>query len=305
MLCLIGTVALAAILHAGHTQLFRLAGKAQAAGILLGVGIHIGFELLKGAFQQGHIRLGCVVLVLHAGAAHHSTLRQLFEDGFGHFHLFAEGTLEVLQRDVARAEQGGLFAHHRHHSAFYAHVALAAVQNQRQAAVHIGEHILRVGGAGLAGKIGAGGSKGAAALFNDGAGHRVAGHPDAHGVQTGTALRCHLRAAGHNDGERAGAERSHQQLGALRHLADKAGQHFRSGDVDDQGIVLRAALGHKDLLHSLAVAGIGSNAVNRLGGQGHQLTVLQQGSGFFNALFVRCGQNFSFHFHTDHRSFYL
>ena len=48
-----------------------------------------------------------------------------------------------------------------------------------------------------------------------------------------------------------------------------------------------------------------SNAVNRLGGQGHQLTVLQQGSGFFNALFVRCGQNFSFHFHTDHRSFYL
>ena len=133
----------------------------------------------------------------------------------------------------------------------------------------------------------------------------MTGHPDAHGIQTGTALRCHLRAAGHNDGERAGAERSHQQLGALRHLADKAGQHFRPGDVDDQGIVLRAALGHKDLLHSLAVAGIGSNAVNRLGGQGHQLTVLQQGSGFFNALFVRCGQNFSFHFHTDHRSFYL
>ena len=104
MLCLIGTVALASILHAGHTQLFRLAGKAQAAGILLGVGIHIGFELLKGAVQQGHIRLGGVVLVLHAGAAHHSTLRQLFEDGFGHFHLFAQGTLEVLQRDVARAE---------------------------------------------------------------------------------------------------------------------------------------------------------------------------------------------------------
>ena len=140
-------------------------------------------------------------------------------------------------------------------------------------------------GLGLPERLALGGSKGAAALFNDGAGHRVAGHPDAHGVQTGTALRCHLRAAGHNDGERAGAERSHQQLGALRHLADKAGQHFRSGDMDDQGIVLRAALGHKDLLHSLAVAGIGSNAVNRLGGQGHQLTVLQQGSGFFNAFF--------------------
>ena len=133
----------------------------------------------------------------------------------------------------------------------------------------------------------------------------MAGHADAHRVQTGAALGCHLRATGHDDGEGAGAEGRHQQLGTLRYLADQTRQHLRAGDMDDQGIVLRAALGHKDLLHSLAVAGIGSNAVNRLGGQGHQLTVLQQGSGFFNALFVRCGQNFSFHFHTDHRSFYL
>ena len=117
----------------------------------------------------------------------------------------------------------------------------------------------------------------------------MAGHPDAHGVQTCTALRCHLRAAGHDNGERAGAERCHQQLGALRHLADKAGQHFRAGDMDDEGIVLRTPLRHKDLLHSLAVAGIGSNAVNRLGGQCHQLAFLQQGSCFFNAFFFCSG----------------
>ena len=72
-------------------------------------------------------------------------------------------------------------------------------------------------------------------------------------------------------------------------------------DVDGQRAV---SYTHLDV-YKRQVAGIGSNAVNRLGGQGHQLTVLQQGSGFFNALFVRCGQNFSFHFHTDHRSFYL
>ena len=52
MLCLIGTVALAAILHAGHTQLFRLAGKAQTAGILLGV--EYGREG-DGADQAKHI----------------------------------------------------------------------------------------------------------------------------------------------------------------------------------------------------------------------------------------------------------
>ena len=117
----------------------------------------------------------------------------------------------------------------------------------------------------------------------------MAGHADAHGVQTGAALRRHLRAAGHDDGERAGAERCHQQLGALRHLADKAGQHFRAGDMDDEGIVLRTSLRHKDLFDRLAVACIGSNAVNRLGGQCHQLTFLQQDSRFFNAFFFCSG----------------
>ena len=269
------------------------------------MGVHICLELLKGAVQQGHICLGRIVLVLHAGAAHHSTLRQLFKDGLGHFHLFAEGTLEVFQRDVPRAEQGGLFAHHRHDGGLHAPVALAAVQNEGQAAIHIGKDVLCVGGAGLAGEVGRRGRKGTAAGFNDSPCHRVAGHPDAHGVQTGTALRCHLRAAGHDDGQGARAERSHQQLGALRHLADKAGQHFRPGHMDDQGIVLRAALRHENFLDRLAVAGVGGNAVDRLGGQGYQLTVLQQLRGFGNAFSPVGGQNFSFHFHTNHRSFYL
>ena len=51
MFRLISTVALAAIFHAGYTQLFGFAGEAQAAGILVGVCIHIGLELLKGAVQ--------------------------------------------------------------------------------------------------------------------------------------------------------------------------------------------------------------------------------------------------------------
>ena len=108
----------------------------------------------------------------------------------------------------------------------------------------------------------------------------MAGHPDAHRVQTGTALRGHLRAAGHDDGQRAGAERGHQQLGTLGHLADKAGQHLWAGDMDDQGVVLRAALGHKDLCDCRAVARIGGNAVDRLGGQGYQLPSAQQISRF-------------------------
>ena len=53
VLCLVGSVALPAILHTGYAQLFGLAGKAEAAGVLSGVGIHIGFELLEGAVHEG------------------------------------------------------------------------------------------------------------------------------------------------------------------------------------------------------------------------------------------------------------
>ena len=244
------------------------------------MGIHIGLELLKGAVQQGDICLRGVMLILHAGAADNSTLGQLFEDGFGDLDLLTQSALQIFQRDMAGAEQGGLFAYHRDHGTLHTHIALAAIQDQGQTAIHIGEHILCVGGAGLAGKVRAGGRKGTAALRNDSPCHRVAGHPDAHRVQTGTALRGHLRAAGHDDGQRAGAERGHQQLGTLGHLADKAGQHLRAGDMDDQGVVLRAALGHKDLCDCRAVACIGGNAVDRLGGQGHQLPSAQQISRF-------------------------
>ena len=276
MLCLIGTVPLAAVFHAGHIQLCAFAGKAQAAGVLALMRVHIGLELLKGAVEQRHIGLGGVVLILHARAAHHSTLRQLFQNSLGHLHLFTEGALQVLQRDVAGAEQGGLLPHHRHHGALHTHIALAAVQDQRQAAVHIGEHILCVGGAGLTGKVGAGGGKGAAALLDDRPRYRVAGHTDAHSIQPGAAFIRHLRPARHDDGQWAGAEGCHQQLGALRHLADKTRQHLRPSDVDDEGVILRAPLGYKDIAHRRAVAGIGGNAIDRLCRQGYKLPLPQQ-----------------------------
>ena len=132
----------------------------------------------------------------------------------------------------------------------------------------------------------------------------MAGHPDAHGVQTGTALRCHLGAAGHDDGQRAGTERRHQQLGAFRHLTDEAVQHLRAGDVDDEGIVLRASLRHKDLAHGLAVAGVGRDAVDCLGRQGYQLALPQKLGCAGNALRVSRA-DFSIDTHTNHRSFLL
>ena len=201
-------------------------------------------------------------------------------------------------------EQGGLLAHHRDDGGFHAHRTLAAIQDQRQAAIHIGKDVLRVGGTGLAGEVGRGGCKGAAALPDDGLHHRVAGHPDAHGIQTGTALRCHLRAAGHDDGQGARAERRHQQLGTLRHLTDKAGQHVRACNVDDEGVILRASLCHKDFFDGFPVAGVGCNAVHRFRRESHQLSLPQKLCTAGDACRIRRAK-FRFYFHTNHRSFLL
>ena len=132
----------------------------------------------------------------------------------------------------------------------------------------------------------------------------MAGHTDTHGIQTRAALRCHLGAAGHDDGQRPGAERSHQQLGTLGHLADEAMQHLGAGDMDDEGIVLRTSLRHEDLAHGLTVAGVGRDAIDRLSGQSHQLAPPQKLGGAGNALRVRRA-DFSFDIHTNRRSFLM
>ena len=74
--------------------------------------------------------------------------------------------------------------------------------------------------------------------------------------------------------------------------------------MDDEGIVLRTPLRHEDLAHGLAVAGVGRNAVDRLGGQSHQLALPQKLGGAGNALRVRRA-DFSFDVHTNYRSFLM
>ena len=74
--------------------------------------------------------------------------------------------------------------------------------------------------------------------------------------------------------------------------------------MDDEGVILRAPLGHKDIAHRRTVAGIGGNAVDRFCWQGHKLTLPQQLRGLGYACFIG-RQNSGFDFHTNHRSFYL
>ena len=83
----------------------------------------------------------------------------------------------------------------------------------------------------------------------------------------------------------AGPELLRQRLGAGRKFHMAAG-FFQVGDMHDQGIEQRPALGGENRGHRLAVGGVGAQAVNRLGGEGDQAAIAQDARGLGDAFGV-------------------
>ena len=81
----------------------------------------------------------------------------------------------------------------------------------------------------------------------------------------------HAFAARQDQGQRAGPEGVDQALREIGHGGGKVRHGGRPGHVHDQRVVGRAALGGKDGAHRRVVAGVGRQAVDRLGGQAEQL----------------------------------
>ena len=84
-----------------------------------------------------------------------------------------------------------------------------------------------------------------------------------HTVCTGVTVR-------QDEGERAGPEGVDQALGEVGHGGGKARHGAGVGQVHDQRVVGGPALGGKDGAHRRIAAGVGRQAVHRLGGQADQ-----------------------------------
>ena len=78
-----------------------------------------------------------------------------------------------------------------------------------------------------------------------------------------------------------------KQPGAVGDVPAEVPQLDRIVDVQNQRIVLGPALGQKDLLHRLRIQSVGSQTVNRFGGDAHQTARPDQLGGSFEILF-RC-----------------
>ena len=251
----------------------RMGGQAGAVGV-------------PAALDDGDFGLGGVVLVFHARGARGLAGAQFFEDGVADEDLLAKRGFELFTRDVAGAQQHRVLADKRDDGGFDPDRTVAAVQNQRQAAVHIGEGVGGVGRAGLARKVGRRRGEGDAGRADDRLHDRVGRHAHADGVQPGAGDAGDFGPARQHHGQRAGPVGRGELARARRHFGHDAVQHFHAADVHDEGVILRAALGGEYFFDRRAVARIGGDAVDRLGRQRDKLAAAQKPGGQRDALFV-------------------
>ena len=101
-------------------------------------------------------------------------------------------------------------------------------------------------------------------------GRGVRRDPDADGVEAGGHEVGHLRAAGEHEGERAGPEArgegAHARVVGRRDPAEVG----RVREVHDERVERRAGLHLEDAGHRPRVEGVGAEAVDGLGGEGHE-----------------------------------
>ena len=173
------------------------------------------------ALHQGDLAVGGVVLVAHAGGQGLLARLQGAKHTARHFHR-ADHNLQHVPGDPTGPQDAGPAVANVHHGGFQAHVAAAPVDDQRDAAVHVLQHVPGGGGAGLAGTVGAGGGNGQIAGLEQRSRHGVGGHAHCHGVQPGGDRVGDVGFAGHDQRQRAGPEGVHQREGRLWHMAQAA-----------------------------------------------------------------------------------
>ena len=188
--------------------------------------------------------------------------------------------LDLLAGDRAGAQQGYAAVEDRDHGTLHTDSAIPTVDMRGRERTGLLGRVGEGGGAGAAGAVGGRGDDRAAEGGDDGAGAGVAGHPDGDAVQTGAgqvadpvtvADRCH-------DGQGPGPEGLGQ--GSCPRVEHGDGLGLNGiGDMGDQGVEARAALGLEDGGHRDGVSGVGGEAIDGLGREDHEAAVGQDAGG--------------------------
>ena len=237
--------------------------------------------------EDGQLARGGVVAVLHARGAGALVLPKGTHHGGIHNAVAADGC-DLLPGDSAGTQDARHVAGHVHHGGLHAHVAGPAVQNQRDAAVHVLKHVGGGGGAGPPGAVAAGGGDGTACRADQRPRNRMGRHAHGHGVQSAGGAQGHAVGLREDQRQRPRPVRDHQRAGGGGELhRDQRPQFLHVIDVHDQRIVAGAALRLEDGGHGLRVQRVRAQPVHRFGGDAHQLALTDQLCGLTNGGVVR------------------
>ena len=192
--------------------------------------------------------------------------------------------LQRLQRQSAGAQQPGRRHRQVDDGGLHPHRTRPAVHDTVDLAVHVLRHVACRGGAGPPGGITAGGRHRHTGSLDDGPCHRMIRTAHTHRLKPAGSLQGNNLPPGQDHGQRPRPEPLRQTVGRLRYLPAVPLQPVRPRDVQDQGVVLGAALGLKDPAHRSGVQPVGPQAVHRLGGDAHQAAGAEQVRGGLDVL---------------------
>ena len=237
--------------------------KADHARVLRCMGQKIARARLRPTGNDRDGGLGRVVAVFHAGGTRLFAVIHLLRHGFVNRHL-AQRVNKAFQRQSARAQELRRRNREIDDRRLDAHLAGASVHDAVDLPPHILAHVLRRCAAGAARGVSARRGDGHARLFDDGARHRMVGTSHADRLKSARRAQRHAGLFLQDHRQRAGPEALGQPVGRVRYILAVAREPAYVGNVQNEGVVLRAALGFENMQHGIFVKSVRTEAVHRL-----------------------------------------
>ena len=219
--------------------------------------------MFRRAAENNCFRFRRVMLVFHARRTRHVALPERAHHVFIHADV-PQHAFHHLRGDSARTQNDRHVARRIDDAGFHADLTGAAIQNQRNAPIHIFQHVQRRRRAGTAAPVGARRGNRTACRANQRPRIRVGGQADAHRIQprahrVGDAVRF-----GQNQRHRAGPERLHQLFRSGGDGTHQRRNFLHAGNVGNQRVILWAALRFKNLNDGLGVQRVCAQPIDRL-----------------------------------------
>ena len=234
------------------------------------------------AGDQGKRRRRGVMLILHAGRRRRGILREQMQDGIGHRDAAADPP-DILRGDGAGAQDLRDLPEQRNDGGFHPHGTVVRFHHGIHQTPEVVDAVAVGSGAGAAAAVGAGRRQRHPGRPDNGASHRMRGHPHGDALQPAGGGKRHPLRTGQHHGKRPGPEGIGQQGGGGRRRGHQLREHFAVGNVDDHGVIGGAALGGIHCPHRFGVAGVGGQAVHRFGGDSDKPPLPQQLGGTAHA----------------------